>query len=147
MQALLHESASQISHTGTHVASQPICKLQERGQRSRIEQDLKAVFDRVAHRDKEDEADGAYTCTLTMEPFRDPVMTKEGNSYERAALLEHLKKVRRRIYCLLSYSIIYIWCWLTLCARPRFHDCTVTVPDVLLVTATTHPHLTCVDGA
>jgi hypothetical protein len=29
-----------------------------------------------------------------MEPFRDPVITPDGNSYERSALVEHLGKVR-----------------------------------------------------
>lgn len=33
-----------------------------------------------------------YTCTLTMEPFRDPVVTPDGNSFERTALMDHLKK-------------------------------------------------------
>ena len=38
----------------------------------------------------------AFTCPLTMEVFRDPVMSPSGLSYERSALLEHLNKVR---YC------------------------------------------------
>lgn len=36
----------------------------------------------------------AFTCPLTMEVFRDPVMAPSGLSYERSALLEHLRKVR-----------------------------------------------------
>lgn len=35
----------------------------------------------------------AFTCPLTMEVFRDPVMAPSGLSYERSALLEHLRKV------------------------------------------------------
>ena len=35
-----------------------------------------------------------FTCPLTMETFRDPAITKYGQSYERAVLLEHLSKVR-----------------------------------------------------
>lgn len=33
-------------------------------------------------------------CPLTMEVFRDPVITPAGHSYERKSLLEHLEKVR-----------------------------------------------------
>ncbi len=32
----------------------------------------------------------AFTCPLTLEPFRDPVITPAGHSYERTALLDHL---------------------------------------------------------
>jgi len=39
----------------------------------------------------------AFTCPLTMEVFRDPVMAPSGLSYERSALLEHLRKVGRLI--------------------------------------------------
>ena len=42
---------------------------------------------------KAGEPASAFTCPLTMEVFRDPVMTPSGLSYERSALLEHLKKV------------------------------------------------------
>ena len=38
----------------------------------------------------------AFTCPLTMEVFRDPVMSPSGLSYERSALLEHLNKARHR---------------------------------------------------
>ena len=34
----------------------------------------------------------AFTCPLTMEVFRDPVMAPSGLTYERSALLEHLRK-------------------------------------------------------
>eukprot|EP00242_Pyramimonas_sp_CCMP2087_P016396 CAMPEP_0198197556 /NCGR_PEP_ID=MMETSP1445-20131203/1134_1 /TAXON_ID=36898 /ORGANISM="Pyramimonas sp., Strain CCMP2087" /LENGTH=272 /DNA_ID=CAMNT_0043866869 /DNA_START=253 /DNA_END=1068 /DNA_ORIENTATION=- len=33
------------------------------------------------------------TCRLTMEPFRDPVQTTEGFTYERSALFNHFKKL------------------------------------------------------
>lgn len=29
-----------------------------------------------------------------MEPFRDPVVTPDGNSFERTALMDHLQKAR-----------------------------------------------------
>lgn len=41
----------------------------------------------------EGEPAAAFTCPLTMEVFRDPVMTPSGLSYERSALMEHLRKV------------------------------------------------------
>jgi hypothetical protein len=56
---------------------------------------MQEVLQRVRAGDQADETDHIYTCLLTMEPFRDPVCTPDGNSYERAALLEHLKKVGR----------------------------------------------------
>ena len=34
-----------------------------------------------------------------MEVFRDPVMTPSGLSYERSALMEHLRKVRAAVHC------------------------------------------------
>lgn len=42
---------------------------------------------------KEYEPDNAYTCRLTMEVFREPVITPSGLSYEQGALQEHLNKV------------------------------------------------------
>ena len=36
----------------------------------------------------------AYACRLTMEVFREPMITPAGLSYERSALQEHLAKVR-----------------------------------------------------
>ena len=62
--------------------------------RERDERDLQEVFDLAARADSGGEADHAYLCALTMEPFRDPVTTPDGNSYERSALLEHLRQVR-----------------------------------------------------
>ncbi|KAJ9526990.1 hypothetical protein QJQ45_025283 [Haematococcus lacustris] len=39
------------------------------------------------------EVPGAYTCPLTMEVFREPVITPAGHCYEQASILEHLSKV------------------------------------------------------
>ena len=39
------------------------------------------------------EVDGAYTCRLTMELFREPLITTSGLSYEATALQEHFSKV------------------------------------------------------
>uniref|UniRef100_A0A7S1T250 RING-type E3 ubiquitin transferase n=1 Tax=Tetraselmis chuii TaxID=63592 RepID=A0A7S1T250_9CHLO len=47
----------------------------------------------VSREDEAGEIPAAYVCRLTMDIFRDPVMTPSGLSYERSALLEHLHKV------------------------------------------------------
>ena len=52
-----------------------------------------ALFERAAQVDQVGEVPSAFTCPLTMEVFREPVLTPSGNSYERSALLEHLAKV------------------------------------------------------
>lgn len=67
--------------------------LQDAG-RSQDEAVVKKMMFELQELDAADEADHVYTCTLTMEPFRDPVVTPDGNSFERTALLDHLKKVR-----------------------------------------------------
>ena len=51
----------------------------------------------------------AFTCPLSMEVFRDPVMSPSGLSYERSALLEHLSKVRhhvRKLFALLTGQMV-----------------------------------------
>lgn len=55
--------------------------------------DLDQVFESARHSLKAGEPAAAFTCPLTMEVFRDPVMTPSGLSYERSALVEHLRKV------------------------------------------------------
>lgn len=55
--------------------------------------DLDQVFESARQGLKAGEPAAAFTCPLTMEVFRDPVMTPSGLSYERSALVEHLKKV------------------------------------------------------
>lgn len=52
----------------------------------------------------------AFTCPITMEVFRDPVMSPSGLSYERSALLEHLNKVRHHQIQLLSHSMAVFAC-------------------------------------
>lgn len=54
---------------------------------------LDDLFDKVAAPDISGEVPDHLCCTITMEIFRDPVMTPSGITYERAALNEHLKKV------------------------------------------------------
>ena len=39
------------------------------------------------------EFSNAFACRLTLEPFREPATTPSGLSYERSALLNHLKSV------------------------------------------------------
>ncbi|KAG2491535.1 hypothetical protein HYH03_010106 [Edaphochlamys debaryana] len=57
--------------------------------------DWQELFKTAAVHDCAVEAPSTFTCPLTMEIFRDPVVTPSGRSYERTALLEHLKKVGR----------------------------------------------------
>jgi len=45
----------------------------------------------AALRDSVEETDGAFTCALTMEPFRDPVCMPSGQSYEASTLAQHFK--------------------------------------------------------
>jgi STIP1 family protein 1 len=52
-----------------------------------------ALFARASQMDQVGEVPSAFTCPLTMEVFREPVITPSGNSYERSALMEHLSKV------------------------------------------------------
>ncbi|EFJ41795.1 hypothetical protein VOLCADRAFT_67840 [Volvox carteri f. nagariensis] len=54
-----------------------------------------ALFKAASWQDVAVEAPSQFTCPLTMEIFRDPVVVPSGRSYERSALLEHLKKVGR----------------------------------------------------
>ena len=57
---------------------------------------LEEMFVRFRERDTttRDPPD-CFCCVLTFEVFRDPVVAPSGNSYERSALEEHLKKVGR----------------------------------------------------
>ena len=41
------------------------------------------------------EFSNAFACRLTLEPFREPATTPSGLSYERSALLNHIKSVSR----------------------------------------------------
>ncbi|KAJ4829277.1 hypothetical protein Tsubulata_025786 [Turnera subulata] len=58
-------------------------------------EDLKAVFKRAAEDDTPTEVPDYLCCKITLEIFRDPVVTPSGISYERAVILEHLDKVGR----------------------------------------------------
>lgn len=58
---------------------------------------LKGLLAEVEKRDAPCEVPSAFTCPITMEVFRDPVITPAGHSYERSALLDHLKKVNRGV--------------------------------------------------
>ena len=57
---------------------------------------LEEMLEAVRQRDnrKEDPPD-SFCCKLTFEVFRDPVCAPSGHSYERLAILEHLRKVGR----------------------------------------------------
>ncbi|KAG6555752.1 hypothetical protein Mapa_002992 [Marchantia paleacea] len=54
---------------------------------------LNDLFEKVAAPDIPGEVPDHLCCTITMEIFRDPVVTPSGITYERAALDEHMKKV------------------------------------------------------
>lgn len=55
-------------------------------------QDLDDVLAIAAGVDDVRDTDNAFACLLTMEPFREPVCTPGGQSYERSALMEHLSR-------------------------------------------------------
>lgn len=67
-------------------------KAQDEG-RERDEKDMGEMLHQLQVGDEAGDADFVFTCGLTMEPFRDPVISPDGNSYERSALIEHLHKV------------------------------------------------------
>lgn len=54
---------------------------------------LDLMFERATRADTRGEVPSAFTCPLTMEVYRDPVVSMSGHTYERAALIEHLIKV------------------------------------------------------
>ncbi|KAF6259432.1 hypothetical protein COO60DRAFT_1513300 [Scenedesmus sp. NREL 46B-D3] len=56
-------------------------------------QQWEQLLQQAAHLDSRTEVPAAFTCPLTMEVFREPVITPSGCSFERSALLEHLSKV------------------------------------------------------
>ena len=75
--------------------------VQDQG-RERDEKDMGEMMQYLQAQDEAGDADFVFTCGLTMEPFRDPVITPDGNSYERSALVEHLHKVLLYTFCLLA---------------------------------------------
>lgn len=88
--------------------------VQDQG-RQRDEKDMQEMLLQLQTRDQAGEADFVFTCGLTMEPFRDPVVTPDGNSYERAALMEHLHKVlfllhAGSMHLVLSLSLLTVCC-------------------------------------
>lgn len=68
-------------------------KLVLEQQHQQVQQQFESILQRARHLDTRVEVPSAYTCPLTMEVFREPVITPAGFSYERGALLEHLAKV------------------------------------------------------
>ncbi|ESQ49296.1 hypothetical protein EUTSA_v10021313mg [Eutrema salsugineum] len=56
---------------------------------------LDRVFEKAAEDDKPAEVPDYLCCNITLEIFRDPVISPSGVTYERAAILEHIKKVGR----------------------------------------------------
>ncbi|KAH7285834.1 hypothetical protein KP509_33G048000 [Ceratopteris richardii] len=56
-------------------------------------QTLDDVFDKAAEYYKPTEVPEFLCCKITMDLYRDPVITPSGITYERAILLDHLEKV------------------------------------------------------
>ncbi|KAH8940186.1 hypothetical protein BDL97_15G075500 [Sphagnum fallax] len=56
-------------------------------------QTLSDVFEKASAPDRPAEVPDHFCCKITMDLFRDPVITPSGVTYERSALLEHLRKV------------------------------------------------------
>ena len=54
---------------------------------------LGAMFAEQEARDRPGEFSNAFACRLTLEPFREPVVSTSGLSYERSSLLNHLQNV------------------------------------------------------
>ncbi|KAE9603392.1 hypothetical protein Lal_00008313 [Lupinus albus] len=54
---------------------------------------LREVFNKAAEDDIPTEIPDYLCCKITLDIFHDPVITPSGHTYERAVILEHLKKV------------------------------------------------------
>ncbi|KAG1328223.1 putative E3 ubiquitin-protein ligase CHIP [Cocos nucifera] len=54
---------------------------------------LHEVFDKAAQADTPSEVPDHLCCKITLDIFRDPVITPSGITYERAVLLDHLQRV------------------------------------------------------
>ncbi|XP_031255667.1 E3 ubiquitin-protein ligase CHIP isoform X2 [Pistacia vera] len=54
---------------------------------------LREVFSKAAEADTPNEVPDYLCCKITLDIFRDPVITPSGLTYERAVILEHLQKV------------------------------------------------------
>lgn len=64
-----------------------------RGSYVEQKQTLAEVFNKAAEGDKPCEVPEFLCCKITMDLYRDPVITPSGVTYERAVLLDHLDKV------------------------------------------------------
>ncbi|KAK1426919.1 hypothetical protein QVD17_15599 [Tagetes erecta] len=58
---------------------------------------LKLVFTKAAEDDKPTDVPDYLCCKITLDIFRDPVITPSGLTYERAVILDHLEKVGKWI--------------------------------------------------
>ncbi|MFS7902198.1 putative U box domain, tetratricopeptide-like helical domain superfamily [Helianthus anomalus] len=54
---------------------------------------LKLIFSKAAEADKPTDVPDYLCCKITLDIFRDPVITPSGLTYERAVILDHLEKV------------------------------------------------------
>ncbi|KXZ46538.1 hypothetical protein GPECTOR_42g745 [Gonium pectorale] len=92
--ALRRQLAELLRQNGADLPPQPPAQHGVSAQPA-LPPEWSALFSQAAWQDVPSEAPSQFTCPLTMEIFRDPVTTPSGRSYERTALLEHLKKVGR----------------------------------------------------
>lgn len=53
---------------------------------------LESLFQRASRMDRPEEIPSCFTCPLTMDVFRDPVISPSGSSYEHSVLKAHLEK-------------------------------------------------------
>ena len=60
--------------------------------------------------DTKGEPASPFVCRLTMDVFREPVVSPSGLSYERSALLEHLAKVAGRALGFVSLGERLLYC-------------------------------------
>ena len=56
------------------------------------QESLERLFRRASVSDQPQEIPGCYTCVMTMDVFRDPVITPAGFTYEQAVLQQHMKR-------------------------------------------------------
>lgn len=89
------ESQPEFPRESVHLAQDQPNGLEEQ-QRRRHEEEtaaLEAMFSEQEARDSPGEFSNAFACRLTLEPFREPVVSTSGLSYERSSLLNHLQNV------------------------------------------------------
>eukprot|EP00238_Polyblepharides_amylifera_P009940 CAMPEP_0196586860 /NCGR_PEP_ID=MMETSP1081-20130531/55823_1 /TAXON_ID=36882 /ORGANISM="Pyramimonas amylifera, Strain CCMP720" /LENGTH=271 /DNA_ID=CAMNT_0041908873 /DNA_START=234 /DNA_END=1049 /DNA_ORIENTATION=+ len=91
-QALRHCAATELQQAQVRKESVEQQEAVEKGLEVTLES-LKEVFRQASKDDTPEEIPDWCICKLTMEPFRDPIVTPCGFTYERSALFEHFDKL------------------------------------------------------